>query len=546
MVKSLSLAVLLSGVALMQVGCSLVFSASGEGSADGDGGPVGADAAPTEGDYFIAPDGDDSASGTREAPFLTWERALSALDPGEILVAKDGVYDPDVNGLPFIDCRFARCGNNACADGTEDNPIQVVADHQARAWLKANDSSTEASLTIRNCNYWQVRGLRASGADRIDGPTGVVEINDSSNIELSNLFIHDTNRMESSELMEIRNSSDVVVDGLEAYKFHRSAVSIVTSANVSVRNSYISGDESPDRAGGDESDSDCLDRGDIGVSFRGTTDGHLDSSIVEAVCDGVEIIPVPNGTVGTAKTHLSNILVMDARESGVNVESSCDSACAPFDTGCDVSVQCPGRRDVVDTVISNALIVDSDKGFEFEGPVGAVLSHITSIAHGGEAIHVKLGDASNVVLTQSLSVDHSLIIEGNNGVRVDADTGIDVVLDWLRLFGNGTNLDYDPATTKVNAMEINETPANTSECYAYMPVDSVLATEDGDEGVGANIRYRSVDGALSNVPMWNANTGAFSCRPDLGDDFDYPTARCQTTHERFRIGGAGCPAPYNP
>jgi hypothetical protein len=465
------------------------------------------------------------------------------LGEGEVLVAETGTYDPDVNGLPIIDCTGATCGGGACNNGSAENPIHVVADQPGKAFLKSNESWTEPALSIRECSYWQVSGLHASGADVVDGAHAVIEVRASSFIELDDLFVNDSNREESSQLVLIRDSDEVVVDGLEAYRFHADALRAENSSNLHVRNSYFNGEDYADLPGGHESDSDCPDRGDIAVSYRGTINSHVDSSLVEAVCDGIEIAPASNGNQGSIGAHLTNLLVRDARESGVHLESKCDNACDPLDAGCSYEAACPTKWDVVDTEVDNVLVVSADKGFELEGPVGATLSHVTSIAHQGEGIHLRLGDPTNDVLALSAAVDHSLVIDGHNGITVDSNTGIDTLLDWLRVFGNDTNLDYDPATTKVNEQDLIEQSVPTSACFAYFPPESTLATDDGGEGTGADIRYLSVDGVQSEAPMWNANDGSFECHPILGDDFQYGAERCDNAHERFRIASGGCAAP---
>ncbi len=65
-------------------------------------------------DYYVAPDGDDSASGTKENPFETLEAAFEAVDAGETIFLRGGVY------------RFDRAIKLTGVGGTEENRITLA------------------------------------------------------------------------------------------------------------------------------------------------------------------------------------------------------------------------------------------------------------------------------------------------------------------------------------------------------------------------------------------------------------------------------------
>jgi hypothetical protein len=61
---------------------------------------------------YVAPNGDDSASGSLTAPFATMSKAVSLLKPGDTLFVRDGVYAES-----FV----------VSASGTSSDPIQIMA-----------------------------------------------------------------------------------------------------------------------------------------------------------------------------------------------------------------------------------------------------------------------------------------------------------------------------------------------------------------------------------------------------------------------------------
>lgn len=75
-----------------------------------------------DGDYYVALDGDDSNSGSKEYPFKTIEHAFSVVQPNEVIVLVDGVYD--LNSTVIIPCS---CTLVSCAeDSTMINSVNAT------------------------------------------------------------------------------------------------------------------------------------------------------------------------------------------------------------------------------------------------------------------------------------------------------------------------------------------------------------------------------------------------------------------------------------
>ena len=73
--------------------------------------------------YYVSPEGDDAAAGSRDAPFKTIARAHEAASPGDTVTALAGVYDLGPQGLV------------SSKAGTPDAPITFMAEHTGRATL---------------------------------------------------------------------------------------------------------------------------------------------------------------------------------------------------------------------------------------------------------------------------------------------------------------------------------------------------------------------------------------------------------------------------
>ena len=87
---------------------------------------------------YVAPDGDDDAAGTMDAPWATLETALSRLEAGDTLEVRGGTYDEDVE--PEL------------APGTPIQRITVRAHRGERAVVKG-------LVRLTRPDYWTVEDL---------------------------------------------------------------------------------------------------------------------------------------------------------------------------------------------------------------------------------------------------------------------------------------------------------------------------------------------------------------------------------------------------
>jgi len=117
------------------VGCSETSGAAGSGGSGGDGGTGGTvEDSPRE--YFVSTLGDDTNSGTAEAPLRTINRAAQGAQPGDTITVQSGVYREWVRpprGGFSEDMRITY----RAAPGAD---VRILGSEPATGWVQTSDS----------------------------------------------------------------------------------------------------------------------------------------------------------------------------------------------------------------------------------------------------------------------------------------------------------------------------------------------------------------------------------------------------------------------
>lgn len=112
-------------------------------------------AAPTNGNWFVAPLGNDANPGSMAAPFATLNKAQSVATPGQIIYLRGGTYALSST---------IRITNS----GTAGNPIQLLAYPGETPYFNFSSQPYGAAnrgiLFPTNANYWTVKGLEVGYA----------------------------------------------------------------------------------------------------------------------------------------------------------------------------------------------------------------------------------------------------------------------------------------------------------------------------------------------------------------------------------------------
>ena len=110
------------------------------------------DCAPTSAAYYVAPDGDDGASGSESEPFATVQRAHDVAQPGDLIYLRGGSYSPTEP------TRFS-------AEGSATLPIILRAYPGELPIIDASglpegdtEGGSTATWSFDGAKHWQIRG----------------------------------------------------------------------------------------------------------------------------------------------------------------------------------------------------------------------------------------------------------------------------------------------------------------------------------------------------------------------------------------------------
>lgn len=133
-------------------------------------------------EYYVAPEGDDSASGSSSAPWFSIQTAGSNVSAGDTIVVRDGRYD------------YGSAQRLSGSDGTTDNPITLRAADEASpvfsfdgpepgGWGAGDDGGVKV-----NAANWTLEGLEIE-----DSPYYGLQLNSGANgATVRNCVVHDS------------------------------------------------------------------------------------------------------------------------------------------------------------------------------------------------------------------------------------------------------------------------------------------------------------------------------------------------------------------
>ena len=490
--------------------------------------------------FYISPAGDDEASGTsRFTAFGSFSRAVSRLQPGDVLVVLDGTYTRESTGLPRIDC-----ANNA-ESGTAAQPITIRAENERRAFLSSDGH--QAGFEMSNCRWWRIEGLRAASRDAGDAeilggfPFRLSNVED---VTLRRLLGSHNNRAQNTHVYAIEESRNVLLEECEAYFFHRHAFSIWKSYGVVLRRCYANSMRYGRK--GCCSEIDNREFGDSAFTIYGSSATIVENCVSENFANGFHVHAIsnpldPSGSGGRHNRFLGSVSMDDevgALVSSRYVDGAYRNALGNVFRDF-VTVDTGGTglflRGAADTVVENVTLYGSSgaSGLEADGgdpefggtcgetnPEGCGFSatNVLSVDHAG--LGIGAGEQ------QDWSVDHS------NASGSAADWVVGEAVDD----GGGhvqQSLSTDPGPIG----------RGTGQCIAWVPAGSPMkgAGRDGSD-IGANIVYRYENGVLTGTPLWDVHTGAFPCGAVVAEIND-GSPSCRNLHERLNVNTNGCALP---
>ena len=450
--------------------------------------------------YYISPSGDDAAAGSFATPWKTFAHAFSELLAGDTLVVLDGTYERSTTGLAR-----ATCGAGSARNGTAAEPIRVVALTERRALVQGDGADSSTPLSIVDCAYWTIEGLYLRNVDGT-GTTGSGLFSASglaAHVTFRRLLAAHPNATDTNPGMSM-SGHDQLVEGCEIYDLGERRGFYSTGTAITYRRTYVHGGDASFEllyGGHDELVENCVAADSAMGFFLG---GAMDSG--------------RNRLVGT-------------------IAAGCGD-------GIFASILTPTGQNV-DNVIRDAVVIDSSSiGVYIRGGSNLQADAITSIRNGLHGFSFDdVGDPNPV----SFSLSHALSVENaGSGINV---SGVDSweILD-SNSFGHTRNFSTDDPARVMRSTEIDP---ELGDCLVYIPEASPMkrataAPADGGalSDIGANIVYRSEDGTVGTVPLWDPVTGEFPCGAVIPGVNDDPATSCLGLSARLHVGGtSSCPIP---
>jgi hypothetical protein len=463
--------------------------------------------------YFISPNGSDSSSGTSSsAPLGTFANAISKLRPGDTLILRDGMYSLANSGLPAIDC--ARNAQN----GANGAPITVRAENERQAFIKG-DGSVD-TLEIRNCSYWTVEGLHVESADNSSSRYvgGVVSTYGSDHLVIRRLLLAYPNRWVNVHLLQMVNTSYSLVEENEGYHYHRHGLSSGGGDHNIFRRNYVNGRDYPTIPEGYSGYLGYGGEEGICLAYPGSYN-TAENNIIDTGGGYTQHASGPNiGNRYFGNIAIGTGLLLDTRGTGLELMPQ-------------------------DSYIENLIITNSQNwtSVYFRGTKNTRCVNCTVLSatpYGGfgadPGSSPYLGDGS-----PSAYIENSLAAFNTTfgfGMFQQASWSV----DYSNSYGNSP--DFYPYDSHVsNSMSIDP---KLGSCKAWIPDSSPMKRAGrGGADIGANVLYRYQDGVLTNQPLWNPSTGAFTCGAIVAGLNDVPGKSCFDVHARLNINRNGCPFP---
>ena len=136
--------------------------------------------------YYVATTGSDSNSGTTTSPFLTIQKASTVVNPGDVVIVRDGVYSNSVPnyGSEQAIVKMTRSGNST-------GWITFKAENKGKAVLDGLNNAAEFGFMVEGLSYIKIEGFEVKNVNLwgIDASVG------SHHLEFRNNYIHHIGRI---------------------------------------------------------------------------------------------------------------------------------------------------------------------------------------------------------------------------------------------------------------------------------------------------------------------------------------------------------------
>lgn len=506
--------------------------------------------------HFVAPDGDDDASGEEGAPWQSFRKALGALEAGDMLVLAPGTWTNDdacregdpapcATGVVPMGSAIAgafcgegqrACDGEPCDSGTVEAPIQVVASRERQSLLAANG---QTGFAVIDCEGWILQGLRVRSADNPESTAGTgIALSRSTNVTVRRALSRFPNRYANAHGISAASCTGARIEESEAYAFRRHGIMCFQGDGCSIDASYVNSRDTitPEDCGDFEgtfcTDSGTRLAGDEGVSLYLADTSILENNISEGN-SGIQVSGV-DGLV------LGNMLIDQ-------VGNGFQPATHPRSYG----------RISSGTVMNNNVVLrPNDYGVIMRSAPNALIRHLSVFDSPRSGVqvdnHFSCGrtespctrpEGHREVVPSFRMLDTLIVSPGGRGLAVGhREDFSSIEVDTLHLFN-----DEDRGVSGVlegDVLGVTRGDPELGGCYVYIPEDGATrgVGRDGSD-IGANVIFRYRQGSLTRERMWDMQTGEYPCGVVVPGVNDIAGDSCFDVHERLHVGTDGCAVP---
>lgn len=404
--------------------------------------------------FYISPSGSDANGGaSSSAPFKTFLKAWSVLQPGSTLILKDGTYTEALN--PTV-------------SGTAGNPITIKAENDGRAIIDGQNA--HAGITLNARQYITLEGLLSinpgeAPALNVGATDG--DFTSSHDITIRRTGIRGGMNLNNGAAASIARTRNSLLEDVWVYGYGRYALNVYGSQNITVRRAVIRWD----RWDGTNY-KPCDPRYNLGV--YDTHDSTFENILLidggTASCGDHGGLYVPGNNNGNTSPYVNSsnnkfyaVIALNNRGNGLQVEGGSG-----------------GTND--NNSFQDVVSWGNDTGISVNKAVNTIFNHATIAKNNTN------GSWTGAAITVSNS-----LITGNPGRGLN---GI-IASNYNNVFGNGTNYVYVSA----GAQDISSDP---NIKYITRLEDGAVGKGTGNDGGdrGATVLHQYSAGVLTSNSMW--------------------------------------------
>jgi hypothetical protein len=417
--------------------------------------------------HYIATDGSDSNPGTSQAlAWATFSHAFTQLTPGDTLCILDGTYYQSLD---------------VTISGEPGNPITFQA-------LNDGKVTIDGEYSKYTCRVRQSHAVILEGLICQRSSWGVVEISESQRIIIRRISAYDVKATDCNcHGITTNRSQDVLIEDVIVSGRARTALTIFNSQNITLRRVYARWMEEPT--------SNSMGVNNL-MQVYGTSDSLIENNV--GTIDG----PTNNSVLGWGVwNHYYNTDPIASNNTFIGNIAFDLTHAGFFDSACKWLTK-------NNQFINNASI-NNRFGMWQRGDESQVLDHYTSV--GGEMGYYShetspTGDCTSVEpLSLGSEITNSIFTGATNRAFIvhENDFPKNIQHDF-NLFWDNTGLGTTLGTNETDDVDPQFNTAKWGYGAYLFPEPGSPREGTGLDGsdLGADVRFRSVDGTATDQPLW--------------------------------------------